>query len=127
MKKTVVFDFDGVIHSYTSGWKGVAIIPDPPVEGVKELIERLRSAGYEVVVGSARCSCNEGIEAVNRYLLENGIVVDSVMSTKPPAQVYIDDRAYKFEGPILTKPQLDRVYDEIVNFKPWMKRIFNDE
>ena len=29
MKQTVVFDFDGVIHSYTSGWKGATIIPEP--------------------------------------------------------------------------------------------------
>lgn len=36
MKQTVVFDFDGVIHSYTSGWKGETIIPDPPVPGIKE-------------------------------------------------------------------------------------------
>lgn len=28
---TVSFDFDGVIHSYRSGWKGAAVIPDPPV------------------------------------------------------------------------------------------------
>lgn len=36
---TVSFDFDGVIHSYRSGWKGAAVIPDPPVEGIKEVIE----------------------------------------------------------------------------------------
>lgn len=35
-KPTVVFDFDGVIHSYTSGWKGATEIPDPPVPGVRE-------------------------------------------------------------------------------------------
>ena len=44
-KPTVVFDFDGVIHSYTSGWKGTTEIPDPPVPGIQEAIEHIRMAG----------------------------------------------------------------------------------
>ena len=49
MKKTVVFDFDGVIHSYTSGWKGATVIPDPPVEGIGDALKEIHDAGYEVV------------------------------------------------------------------------------
>ena len=55
-KKTVVFDFDGVIHSYKSGWQGENIIPDPPVNGIKKAIDEIRSAGYEVIVVSTRCA-----------------------------------------------------------------------
>jgi hypothetical protein len=34
MRKPILcLDFDGVLHSYTSGWKGAAVIPDPPVPG----------------------------------------------------------------------------------------------
>ena len=49
-KPTVVFDLDGVIHSYTSGWKGASEIPDPPVPGMRKVIDELRERGYKVVV-----------------------------------------------------------------------------
>lgn len=84
-KPTVVFDFDGVIHSYTSGWKGATEIPDPPVPGIREAIQHIRLAGYRVVVVSTRCCGPEGMGAVRRYLRDNGITVDDVMMEKPPA------------------------------------------
>lgn len=39
--KIICVDFDGVIHSYSSGWKGPRSIPDPPVEGAIEWLERI--------------------------------------------------------------------------------------
>lgn len=113
MKKTVVFDFDGVIHSYTSGWKGIAIIPDTPVNGIKEAIQDIREAGYEVVIVSTRCKTNEGMKAINKYLLDNGIFVDRICKEKPPALVYIDDRAICFDG------NSANLLDKINGFVPW--------
>lgn len=115
MKKTVVFDFDGVIHSYTSGWQGEANIPDPPVPGIKEAIEEIRDAGYEVVVLSTRTSTLEGCKAVHSWLEFYGIEVDRVCGKKPPAIVYIDDRAICFDG----KPE--GLLDKIQEFRPWNK------
>ena len=112
MKQTVVFDFDGVIHSYTSGWKGATVIPDPPVLGIKEEIEKIRQL-YNVVVVSSRCSTQEGVNAIMSYLKENDIVVDDVVKEKPPAVVYIDDRAIRFNG------NPNGLLNQIVSFKPW--------
>ena len=36
-RKTIVFDFDGVIHKYSKGWQDGSIY-DEPVEGIKDLI-----------------------------------------------------------------------------------------
>ena len=94
----VVLDFDGVIHSYVSGWQGVDVVPDPPVPLIDEEIKRIRAAGYRVVVVSTRCATPEGMGAVRRYLRENGIEVDDVAAEKPPAKVYVDDRAMLFDG-----------------------------
>ncbi len=96
-RQTVCLDFDGVIHSYRSGWQGVANIPDPPIHGTADAIAYLRKT-YRVVIHSARCSSVEGREAVAAWLAKHRIEVDEVCEHKPPAIVYIDDRAIRFQG-----------------------------
>lgn len=116
MKKTVVFDFDGVINSYVSGWKGIDNIPDPPVKGIGFVIERLRNNGYEVIVVSTRCSEEKGIKAIEEYLDVNNIIVDKVQMEKPPCIVTVDDRAICFNG------DTENLCNEIFNFKAWWEK-----
>jgi len=96
-RQTLCLDFDGVIHSYTSGWQGEAAIPDPPIHGVDKAIELLRQR-YRVVVHSARSRTAAGRDAMQRWLTKHGIEVDEVCEHKPPATAYIDDRAICFRG-----------------------------
>lgn len=113
---TVVFDFDGVIHSYTSGWKGADVIPDPPVPGIRDAIAEIRAAGYRVVVVSTRCSKLDGLMAIRKFMDENNILVDGISAHKPPALVYIDDRAICFDGHPKT------LLNKIQGFKPWYQK-----
>lgn len=115
MARTVVLDFDGVIHSYTSGWQGVTVIPDPPVAGIKEAIVDIRKF-YKVVVVSTRCFQEGGLEAVKAWLAKHNIIVDEVLAHKPPAIVYIDDRALTFDG----NPQ--KLLHKIKTFRTWQQR-----
>lgn len=109
-KQTVVFDFDGVIHRYSKGWQDGSIY-DVPNEGIKETINRLRLNNYEVVIVSTRCNTEEGRMAILTWLFSYGIVVDKVCKEKPPAIVYIDDRAICYD------PNMNNLYDRIINFK----------
>jgi hypothetical protein len=96
-RRTVCLDFDGVLHSYRSGWCGADIIPDPPIHGTREAVAILRER-YCVVVHSSRCHTEEGRQAVKAWLEKHDIVVDEVCEHKPPALVYVDDRAIRFRG-----------------------------
>ena len=118
MNKTVVFDFDGVIHSYTSGWQGVDVIPDEPVEGIENALKEIHEAGYEVVIVSTRCTDFVGEEAIIKWLVKYGLIcyVDKVCKEKPPAIVYIDDRAICFDG----RPE--KLLSKIESFVPWNKK-----
>lgn len=113
-KPTVVFDFDGVIHRYDSKWSGVENISDGPVDGIKEAITEIRKE-YEVVIVSTRSADIEGMEAIQSWLMFYGIEVDRICSEKPPAIVYIDDRAITFDGDPST------LLAKIKAFKPWNK------
>lgn len=111
--KTVVFDFDGVIHSYTSPWTSAEDIPDPPVPGIREAIRDFRIAGYEVAVVSTRCRNPLGVQAISRYLREHNIEVDHILADKPPAVAYIDDRAICFDG------HPETLLRRVQRFVPW--------
>lgn len=117
MAKTVVFDFDGVIHSYTSGWQGEDNIPDPPVQGIREALKEIHDAGYEVMVVSTRCATIGGHGAIEAWLYDNGLreYIDKVCKEKPPAIAYIDDRAICFDG------HPETLLKKIQNFQPWYK------
>lgn len=126
-KPILCLDFDGVLHSYTSGWNGAAFIADPPVPGAMFFLERAVER-FEVHVFSSRSNQAGGIDAMHGWIhMHLGLeledykrakqVLDALKfpTEKPPALVTIDDRAICFTG---EWPSLD----DIANFKPWNKK-----
>lgn len=115
---SIAVDFDGVIHSYTSPWVDAATIPDPPVEGAIEWLTAI-SEKFDVVIFTTRGKTLEGRTAVARYIAQHGYCGRdfTVTAEKPPCLIYLDDRAYRFEGPG-TFPTAEQVHQAI----PWNKR-----
>ena len=60
--KIICVDFDGVIHSYTTGWRGETHIPDPPVPGaLKWLADLINNGKYKPVIYSSRSKTETGM------------------------------------------------------------------
>lgn len=108
-------DFDGVIHSYKSGWQGIDVINDEPVPGVKEFINNLRR-DYQVYIVSTRTADPFGMQSVKRWLEKYNIEVDKVTAHKPPAYITIDDRCICFTG------DFNGLRAKIESFEPWTKK-----
>jgi len=121
-KKIVVVDFDGVLHSYSSGWQGANVVADPPVPGaIKWLGRMVRDDRFEIYILSSRNHQDGGIEAMYDWLADNGLSAKSLDKLrwplrKPAAFLTIDDRGWRFEGAFPSP-------DEIADFRPWWKRL----
>lgn len=128
-KPILCLDFDGVLHSYTSGWKGAHKIPDKPVPGAFEFLSKAIYE-FDVQIFSSRSNQPGGIKAMKAWLAkwwaindqEPPVDYDSLVdhmikfpTEKPPAMVTIDDRAITFTG---EWPDLDG----LKAFKPWNKK-----
>jgi hypothetical protein len=131
-KPILSLDFDGVIHSYSSGWKGADIIPDEPVEGAMQFIWDA-TEHFRVCIFSSRSNQPGGKSAMQAWVKKHfmgywgthAAQADDKLSEiewpteKPPALVTLDDRAVTFTGVF---PSID----ELRSFKPWNKREASD-
>ena len=126
-KPILCLDFDGVIHSYTSGWQGADMIPDPPVDGaIAFMLGALNH--FDVVIFSSRSNQRGGTAAMKGWLKKHagttwyespggpGLEDIRFVLEKPPAVVTLDDRALTFEG---EWPDIEA----LKAFQPWNKRV----
>jgi predicted kinase len=131
-------DFDGVLHSYISGWKGARNIPDPPVPGAIDWSRSLltdpdcvcsmapRYKDFDVQIYSsrsrylgARRAMKEWLKKWFDYYCYEPSCVDELLKfpkEKPPASLLIDDRGFRFNGQFPTVEQM------IGLLKPWNKK-----
>lgn len=132
--KIICLDFDGVIHSYKSGWKGAKKIPDEPIYNAINWIEKFimchctppesicsmaPEGKFRLYIYSSRSKYFGGRKAMKKWLIKHGLdkrflEVIKFPSKKPPAFLTIDDRVIPFCG---TFPS----FEEIINFEPWNK------
>jgi hypothetical protein len=119
-KPSIALDFDGVLHSYTSGWTGV-VPKDPPVEGALEFFKWLVDAGFTISIFSTRANSPVGVRAIRNWMLSYGFPIGrrTISAAKPNADIYVDDRGFRFEGDFnAVKTFLEK---NNLNPKPWYK------
>lgn len=127
VQRTIYIDFDGVLHSNTSGYLGPDVIPDPPVidpktgrTAIQWLEELVAHAELFVNIYSPRSSQPKGIFAMRAWLRRHGLTdgtLDKINfpTQKGPAFLTIDDRGWCFDGSFISP-------DDILRFKPWYQR-----
>lgn len=122
-------DFDGVLHSYSSGWQGSTVISDPVTPGFFEWADEAAKF-FTLVVYSSRSKDRDAILAMQSWLMvqaarhypseeEAKALLSQIefAHEKPPAFLTIDDRAVCFEGDWSALPP-----STLRAFLPWNKK-----
>lgn len=96
MSKTLCIDFDDTLYNRST---------NEPIEGAVEAIRQFKTEGYTILILSSRINPELWGELVKfrkkeiaEWLEKYKIPYDKVVAFKPPADLYIDDKGYRFKG-----------------------------
>lgn len=134
-KKTIVFDFDGVIHKGYKGWKDGSIYGEIDIELIDYIKQLLND--YYVVISSNRpaiqiveylTDMDLGIEFEvfkkdlkdNIYWNKDNIV--GVTNEKAVGIVYIDDRALHYNNKLTTEDNIFHIQNRLEILRGKSKR-----
>lgn len=100
--KAICVDFDGVIAEFADDINNFGRL----IPGAPEAICELQALGYRIIIHTARPSHQKHKEQLAAYLQMHGVPFDEINTNshcaweaeKPVADLYIDDRALRFEG-----------------------------
>lgn len=130
----LIVDFDGVLHSYVSGWQGADVVADPPVEGAIAWLYSVVGP-FDVNIFSSRSNQPGGIVAMKTWLYthehywrmqceqagkalpKTSLSLCLKWPTERPNGAFLElnDRALTFTG---EWPNVE----VMLAFKPWNKR-----
>jgi hypothetical protein len=136
MKPILCLDFDGVLNSYKSGWRGADVVSDPPTDGMCAFLDKAVEV-FSVQIFSSRSHQPGGLAAMERFIwealqyhfdcafgfdprgMDRALLIRDCITyptEKPPAMITIDDRALCFTG-----NWSDFDPQKLLEFKPWNK------
>jgi len=101
----IAIDFDGVIHDFSKGWHDGTCYGNP-LPGSLDALRSL-SKRFNIVIFTAKAKPNRplvngktGRQLVSEWLDKHDVLscVREITSEKPRAQLYIDDKGYRFES-----------------------------
>ncbi len=112
----ICIDIDGTICELRKSDQNYSDLK--PVEGAVDKISLLRKQGHYIILCTARhmktCDSNVGkvialqAQVLIEWLKNQGFLYDELWFGKPYADIYIDDKAHKFEG------SWEKVYNKII-------------
>lgn len=110
MRSSVIVDFDGTLCPF-----GYPHWPAPYRQS-RTMLQRLKSAGFRILIHSARTSSifkdgAEHLKGIKEYMEEHSLPYDEIVAVdKPIGIAYIDDHAYRATG-----DNLEEIADAIIS------------
>jgi hypothetical protein len=93
----IAIDFDNVIYDHDGIWRGGELTRGL-VAGADEAMQRIALAGHKIIIYSTRNWNPKQRKLMSEYMTTNAIPFDEISTKKPTADVYLDDKAMKFES-----------------------------